>query len=434
MTSETDSDVQDPRVRDERYNRAGRARAMTLFSPVRRWARFPLNLWGKVVGLPVPGRPATEAIFIWVRANLTGGNDIKKLSFIHFARWGIIRTIPDLGQPKEHLEHPMFMFESNYNGTFEQYIDAFSNVLKSGMTAFWFTSYGFPGPLPVQPFKDYIRQNEFVLDHYYSAYPTETATQVVMALDLRARHVTFRDAATGWEPAEFASRFDALLTPPKPPDPRPDEGVLHQAARAARELFRTAKGPGRRSRSGRSQYFTSLAPIRDGAEGDLADLLEQLAGASPFAAIPSVHLARWLIIDEFKYGWAGAPTNRTQLASRYLLCTAVVTADDDASAELLPDTFLRALLEDTSGVATSVWSHCLGFPGEEDVDASVAYLKRSQLDTVLFYVGYPDATPADVRRAAAGRDLLSSFVRRNQGLGPAELKAAYVEEASAWDL
>ena len=441
MTLEADSDVQDPRVRDERYNRAGRARAMTVLSPVQKWARFPLNLRGRVVRLPVPGWPATEVVFGWVRANLTESTDIEKLSFIHFARWGLIRSIPDLGQPTERLEHPMFMFESNYDGTFEQYIDAFSSVLGSGMTAFWFTSCGFPGPRPVQPFKDYIRQNEFVLDHYYSAYPTESVTQVAMALELRDRHIEFRNTAADCKPAEFASRFEALLALPKPPNSAPDGGRLwrrlrrrlRQASRFARELFRTAEGPGRRSRNGRSLYFTSLAPIRDDAEAELADLLERLEG-SPFAAIPSVHMARWLIIDGFKYGWKGAPENRTQLASSYLLCTAVVTADDDFSAELLPDSFLYALLEGTNGVATSVWSHCLGFPDKADIDASVAYLKRSQLDTLLFYGGYPSSTPADVRRAATGRDLLSSFVRCNEERGPAGLQAAYLKEASAWDL
>ena len=147
---------------------------------------------------------------------------------------GTHSQLPDLGQPTERLEHPMFMFESNYNGTFEQYIDAFSKVLGSGMTAFWFTSYGFPGPLPVQPFKDYIRRNEFVLDHYYSAYPTETVTQAVTALELRDRHIEFLDTVADCEPAEFARLFDALLAPPKPPNSAPDEGRL---ARRLRQAF-----------------------------------------------------------------------------------------------------------------------------------------------------------------------------------------------------
>jgi hypothetical protein len=334
------------------------------------------------------------------------------------------------------------MFESNYNGTFEQYIDAFAKVLGTGMNMFWFTSFGFPGPLPVQPFKDYIRANEFVLDHYYSAYPTESATQVVTALELRARHIAFRNSAEGLEPATFAKNFDMLQAPPQPPDEkhksklrRAIEPIL-QLSHAVRELLRSEPGPGRRSRSksGKTRYFTSLAPIRENAQGELADALAKLAGASPFAAIPEVHVGRWLIIDELKYGWPGAPSDKKQLASKYLLCTAVITADDDASAAGLLDRFLRALLQANDGAAASVWSHCVGFPGASDIDASVAYLKRGQLDTVLFYVGYDDATPADVQRAAAGRELLTTFARMNQGLDPTALKSAYLSEAATWDL
>ena len=39
------------------------------------------------------------------------------------------------------------------------------------MKGIWGTSYGFPGPIPVEPFKDYIRANEYVANHYYNAYP-----------------------------------------------------------------------------------------------------------------------------------------------------------------------------------------------------------------------------------------------------------------------
>ncbi len=129
---------------------------MTVFTPVK----------------PVWGQLWTRAVFIWVRASATGTPDIHTLSFIHFARWGLIRRLPDFGQPRERLRHPLFMFESNYNGSFEAYIDAFAQVLGKGMSAFWGSSYGFPGPLPVRPFKEYIRANEFVTAHYYSAYPT----------------------------------------------------------------------------------------------------------------------------------------------------------------------------------------------------------------------------------------------------------------------
>ena len=49
------------------------------------------------------------------------------------------------------------------------------------MKAIWGTSFGFPGPLPVEPFKRYIRHNEFVANHYCSAYPGATTTEIVSA-------------------------------------------------------------------------------------------------------------------------------------------------------------------------------------------------------------------------------------------------------------
>ncbi len=133
-------------------NLCGRARAMTVFSPVRpvlSRVRPGGALWLSLVftaGRLFPGRTST----------------IRDLSFIHFARWMVIRRVPDVGQPHERLRHPLLLFESNYNGTFDQYIDAFSQILTKGMTAIWGTSYGFPGPRPVAPFKRYIRANEFV--------------------------------------------------------------------------------------------------------------------------------------------------------------------------------------------------------------------------------------------------------------------------------
>ncbi len=413
-------------VRDEECNRAGRARAMTVFTPVRGWARLPSHAGVEGKGVRVPGWPATEAVFLWVRANRTGLADIKKLSFIHFARWGIIRSIPDLGQGAEHLRRPLFMFESNYNGTFEQYIDAFSKVIGSGIQAFWFTSDGFPGPIPVQPFKEYIRANELVLDHYYCAYPVESATQVVAALELRSANQSLLAKAKDLDPEAFARALDTVLSPASPAAELRGQDPLRQAWNAARELFRAAKGPGRRSRNGRSYYFTSLAPVLPGHEAELKADLGALAAASPFAAVPEVHLARWLVIDD----WPDAPGRRIKLRSSYLLCTAAVTAEEDTSSDDLLGSFLAKLLAADGAAAIKVWSHCRNFPGGTNIEAKVDYLTSSQLDTVLFYLGY-DATPAEVDDAATHRDRLHSFARANGALDPAALQKAYLE-ASPW--
>ena len=139
-------------------------------------------------------------------------------------------------------------------------------------------------------------------------------------------------------------------------------------------------------------------------------------------------------------GCAGEPhTTRVQLSP---LFTAVVTADDDFSAELLPDSFLYALLEGTNGVATSVWSYCLGFPGEADIDASVAYLEAQPARHPALLRRLPELDPYGRETCRDRPRPPDSFVRCNEERDPAELeerdsaelKAAYLKEASTWDL
>jgi len=149
-------------------NEHGRAHAMTVFSLLR-----PILAWP-------PGGILLQRLLLG-----TGGRSvpstIRRLSFIHFARLVVIRKLPNLGQPAETLREPLMLFESNYDGTFDQYIDAFAETIPLKMRAFWGTSYGFPGPKPVTQFKTFIRANEFVAEHYYSAYPTATVLDILSA-------------------------------------------------------------------------------------------------------------------------------------------------------------------------------------------------------------------------------------------------------------
>ena len=74
---------------------------------------------------------------------------LAQLSFIHFARWTLVRRVPynRPPQPARRLHYAHLFFESNFNGGWEEYIDAFSYVLGFGMWCAWGSSYGFPGPL-----------------------------------------------------------------------------------------------------------------------------------------------------------------------------------------------------------------------------------------------------------------------------------------------
>jgi hypothetical protein len=175
-------------------NVEGRATAITVLSPVRPGGRFLL------------------AVVFWVGRNVTATlKKLHALSFIHYARWAVIRRFPD-GGDGERLHHTYLFFESNFNGTWDQYIDAFSEVVPSRMKAIWGTSYGFPGPIPVEPFKDYIRRNEYVANHYWSAYPGATTTEIVSAARVAAAVEELRRQAPRLEPAAFAAAYERLLT------------------------------------------------------------------------------------------------------------------------------------------------------------------------------------------------------------------------------
>lgn len=194
--------------------------------------------------------------------------------------------------------------------------------------------------------------------------------------------------------------------------------------------------PGRGSRAGRSYYFTSLTPVRKGSEHGLAAHLRGLptGSASPFSLLDDVHVGRWLVLDDLKkMNLPGEPAHPTHLRSAYLLFTAAVTAPDDHSADALPGSLIREIAAKIPDDADAVWGHCVGYPGISPVDPFVAYLAKSQLDTLLFHVGYPNATVEQVRTAIAARDGLVGFVRTHQDeTDPATLQQAYLEESRTW--
>jgi hypothetical protein len=175
----------------------GQAIAITVFSTIK--------LWGGAF-LPV--------LFLVTRKFPKLTETLRQLSFIHFARWSVIRELPYNGPPqrKGKLRHPHMYFESNFNGGWEEYIDAFSHILTRGMTAFWGSSYGFPKPLPTSRFKAYIQVNETEADHYYSAYPEATSTMVQRALVLDEKLARLKRDAEWMEPDAFAAAYRRFLT------------------------------------------------------------------------------------------------------------------------------------------------------------------------------------------------------------------------------
>src|SRR5689334_2849606 len=115
------------------------------------------NIAGKAYAMnvltPMPGGRTwiQRTIFEAARAVPSVLRGLLGLKLIHFARWVIIRRDdwPDLGQGRQSLQNDYMLFLSNFNGTWDQYIDAFADGIPSGLDLFWYSSIKYPKSIPI---------------------------------------------------------------------------------------------------------------------------------------------------------------------------------------------------------------------------------------------------------------------------------------------
>lgn len=183
----------------------GKANPMTAITPVPRgWRRLVTHL----------------ILFVFRRLSL---GVVRKLAFIHFARWILIRSdkLPrlDPNQPVEDWPYDLYLFTTNFNGSWDQYIDAFGRIkpVSKGLNLLWCTSAGFPGPWPMRLFKRYISYFEHAQDLYYNAYPGATVRDIDAALQLDPILQAFLDATEkDIDDAEFGRRYRAFVNEAAP--------------------------------------------------------------------------------------------------------------------------------------------------------------------------------------------------------------------------
>ena len=96
------------------------------------------------------------------------------------------------------------LFVSNFNGTWDQYIDAFSDGIPNGLDLFWYSSTKYPGSIPITPFKNYIRANQIDTDYYYNATPGAAQRDIKAALQ------GLGGSSTRWRSTHQAMRPDGL--------------------------------------------------------------------------------------------------------------------------------------------------------------------------------------------------------------------------------
>jgi len=97
------------------------------------------------------------------------------ISSIHFVRWLVI----DNGR--------RLMMVSDYDGSWESYIDEFAEMILSGLDAIWETALGYPpdGARDLPAFKRFLRSHQVPAEVFFSAYPTQTVQNIANNARLR---------------------------------------------------------------------------------------------------------------------------------------------------------------------------------------------------------------------------------------------------------
>lgn len=117
---------------------------------------------------------ATLAIIDLYARRLTPPGSLVGISTIHTVRWALI----DGGR--------RLLMVSNYDNTWENYIDEFAEMILSGLDALWENCLGWPvsGAQDVAALKQFLRCHQVPAQVFYSAYPQATVLQFVDALNL----------------------------------------------------------------------------------------------------------------------------------------------------------------------------------------------------------------------------------------------------------
>jgi hypothetical protein len=106
------------------------------------------------------------------------------ISTIHFVRWLLVD------------DDRRLVMLSDYDGSWENYIDEFAEMILSGLDAIWETSFGFPpdGARDLPAFKRFLRAHQVPAEVFFSAYPDQTILNIARNTRLA------RAVETGSEP------------------------------------------------------------------------------------------------------------------------------------------------------------------------------------------------------------------------------------------
>jgi hypothetical protein len=326
-------------------------------------------------------------------ANWPGiGRPLLELSFIHFARWTLITSLPapDGSGDDYPLNWPYLLFQASYDGLEEEYLNTFTDVIPWRLVKLFGTCFGFqervldaPGadgrPMAPWAFRRFVDANKLrILAFRPNAAGTVSAVRQALMIERAERRADRLSGAA----LEFAQRdVESLAMGPPPANVTLREGIVEPLMRRAR-------------RSREVTTLTIVAPLASPELDDLGPLFA--AGARPLKDFPPTHFARVALIEQTMVD-VGQPFPDI-LPVPYL----VISCDYDGDL----DTYLGAITARRAScdAVDALLSHCAGYPGSDRPRAMRHWLRRHSRRPHYSVAGYPPRSAAEIHDVIRARE------------------------------
>jgi hypothetical protein len=341
------------------------------------WEPWLKGYWWGLKRLKGALRTAPGKLVIPRIPGLRDADALVALSFITFARWSTWRKRTIFGDEEKYL-----LFETNFNGDHDAYLEAFSVVVPLSMKLTWklgpLGGYGIPNVSGTSEFLRYIGDNEIPrrqIYGIYNAHPHGSVKMIQAALALRPKVEAFDSEFRDEIPANFERGFrDLLAAVQHIRDPRV-------------ELEKTTTGS-----------LCVLAPVL--ADDVKFQIKLDALSFNTAEHIPQdrTHSARWALVEPPDF------SKDNKDPTRYLLFTAWFDHSKGMEPEAAQREYATALHRTLAG-RESVWQHC-GFRNTADPELFWNDLRDHRVGLGIPFYGYEGTAVSDVDDAL---DLATAF-------------------------
>lgn len=175
--------------------------------------------------------------------------------------------------------------------------------------------------------------------------------------------------------------------------------------------------------SGNAYGLSLVCPIKNGAiENESYVSLSRkmlqkidLQSVSPMACVPNTYLCRFYILNDVFY--EGSPARDEHLKSSYLVFSSNFHGGLDE--------YLSGFWQEAQDLAKKLWQYCVAFDQVKDEASFIAYIKKCQLETTLFFNGSDDHSLQQQLKALYLKQQFSEFVVQHQGLSAEQTLQAF---------